>query len=173
MLGLFERSPRGGTKAFYRISKFICVQKLLHFEVRDFGRISYKKTVKIDVLRYITPNVSIPLNFVQMSWSLHQMTRPYKEANLRWLFLKIKEAFLKILEIGNSMPILDNKWPEMSKLGPFFSQNWHKIANLFLYHHMWGNIVSSPLLKERVEKFENGWKGVWGWRISSGKRRIS
>ena len=37
---LFERAPLGGTKAFYRMSKLIFVQKLLHFEVRNFGRIS-------------------------------------------------------------------------------------------------------------------------------------
>ena len=36
----------GGTKAFYRMSKSIFVQKLLHFEVRNFGRISYKKMGK-------------------------------------------------------------------------------------------------------------------------------
>ena len=46
MLGSFERSPLGGTEAFYRMSKLICVQKLSHFEVRDFGRISYKKNDK-------------------------------------------------------------------------------------------------------------------------------
>jgi len=44
---LFERSPLGGTKAFYRMSKLIFVQKLLHFEVRNFGKISYKKWKKV------------------------------------------------------------------------------------------------------------------------------
>ena len=58
MLGSFERSPLGGTEAFYRMSKLICVQKLSHFEVCDFSRISYKKTDKIDILRYFTSNVS-------------------------------------------------------------------------------------------------------------------
>ena len=67
MLGLFERSPLGGTEAFYRMSKLIFIQKLLQFEVRDFGRISYKKTDKIDILRYFTPNVSAPSIFVQIS----------------------------------------------------------------------------------------------------------
>ena len=33
---LFERAPLGGTKAFYRMSKLVFVQKLLHFEVCDF-----------------------------------------------------------------------------------------------------------------------------------------
>ena len=66
MLSSFERSPLGGTEAFYRMSKLICVQKLSHFEVRNFSRISYKKTDKIDILRYFTPNVSAPSIFVQM-----------------------------------------------------------------------------------------------------------
>ena len=88
MLGSFERSPLGGTDAFYRISKLICVQKLSHFEVGDFSRISYKKTDKIDILRYFTPNVSAPSIFVQMSWNLHQMTTPYRGTKLRRLFWK-------------------------------------------------------------------------------------
>ena len=45
---LFERAPLGRKKAFYRMSKLIFVQKLFHFEVRNFGRISYK-TSKFDV----------------------------------------------------------------------------------------------------------------------------
>ena len=53
----------GGTKAFYRMSKLIFVQKLLHFKVRNFGRISYKKMKKSQILRYITPNVSQPSIF--------------------------------------------------------------------------------------------------------------
>ena len=67
MLGLFERSPCGGIEAFYGMSNLIFVQKLWHFEVRDFGRVSYKKTDKIDILRYFTPNVSAPSIFVQIS----------------------------------------------------------------------------------------------------------
>ena len=43
MLSLFERYQREGTEAFYRMQKFPRLQKLLHFEVRDFGRISFKK----------------------------------------------------------------------------------------------------------------------------------
>ena len=62
MLALFERSPWGGEEAFYGMSKLIFVQKLSHFEVRDFGRISYKKTDKIDILRYFTPNLSSTFN---------------------------------------------------------------------------------------------------------------
>ena len=60
MLRLFERSPREETEPFYGMSKLIFVQKLSHFEVRGFGRISYKKTDKIEILRYFTPNVSAP-----------------------------------------------------------------------------------------------------------------
>ena len=49
---LFERSPLGGTNALYRMSKLIFVQKLSHFKVRDFGRISYKKIGEISILGY-------------------------------------------------------------------------------------------------------------------------
>ena len=42
MLGLFERSQLGRTKAFYRMSKLICVQKLSQFEDWNFGKISCK-----------------------------------------------------------------------------------------------------------------------------------
>ena len=37
----------GKQEAFYGMSKLIFVQKLSHFEVRDFGRISYKKQAKL------------------------------------------------------------------------------------------------------------------------------
>ena len=49
MLSLFERSLRGGTEAFYGMSKFSRVQKLLYFEVWDIGRISYKKYEKSEI----------------------------------------------------------------------------------------------------------------------------
>ena len=45
----------GRTKAFYRMSKFDSAQKLSNFEVRDFGRISYKKRTKLllwNILRH-------------------------------------------------------------------------------------------------------------------------
>ena len=67
LFDLIERAPLGETKAFYRMSKLIFVQKLSYFEVCDIGRISYKKTAKIDILRYFTPKVSAPSIFVQMS----------------------------------------------------------------------------------------------------------
>ena len=54
-------------EAFYGMSKLIFVQKLSHFEVRDFGRISYKKMDKIEILRYFTPKVSAPLISDQMT----------------------------------------------------------------------------------------------------------
>ena len=50
-VGLIEKSPWGGTNAFYEISELILVQKLSHFEVDDLGRISYKKG-KISILGY-------------------------------------------------------------------------------------------------------------------------
>ena len=60
---LFERAPLGGTNALHRMSKLIIVQKLSHFEVCNFGRISYKKMEKSQILRYFTPNVSGPSIF--------------------------------------------------------------------------------------------------------------
>ena len=46
MLNLFEISQWEVEEAFYRMSKFCRLQKLLHFKVSDFGRISYKKFEK-------------------------------------------------------------------------------------------------------------------------------
>ena len=90
MLGLSERSPWGRTEASYGMSKLIFVQKLSHFEVHDFGRISHKKTDKIDVLRYFTPNVSAPSIFVRIGWNLHQITTPYRELRRPfWKFWKL------------------------------------------------------------------------------------
>ena len=40
---LFERAPLGGTKAFYRMSKSIFVQKLLDFEGPDTFGVKYLK----------------------------------------------------------------------------------------------------------------------------------
>ena len=77
MLSLFERSPWGGTEAFYGMSKFSRVQKLLHFEVRSFGRISYKKIGKIWNLEYFTQNVSGVAIFVQFCSNLHQSLLTY------------------------------------------------------------------------------------------------
>ena len=39
MLSLFERSQLEGIEAFYRMSKFNCVLKILHFEFHEFGRV--------------------------------------------------------------------------------------------------------------------------------------
>ena len=122
MLGSFERSPLGGTETFYRMSKLICVQKLSHFEVRNFSRISYKKMDKIDISRYFTPNVSAPSIFVQISWNLHQMTTPYRGPKLRRLFWKFwKLAILCQFFTKNGL--------KMAIFRPFFVKNWHKTAN--------------------------------------------
>ena len=59
MLGLFERSSWGGTEAFYGMSKWIFVQKLSHFKAHHIGRISLKID-KIDILKYFTPQVTVP-----------------------------------------------------------------------------------------------------------------
>ena len=48
MLSLSYRTPQGGTEAFYGIKIFDYVQKLSQFEVRNFGRISYKKCGKFE-----------------------------------------------------------------------------------------------------------------------------
>ena len=75
---------------------------LSNFEFRDFSRISYKKTDKINIFRYFMPNVSAPSVFVQMSWNLQQMTTPYRGN-------KVKETILKILKFGDFMPIMNEK----------------------------------------------------------------
>ena len=122
MLGLFKRSLWGGTEAFYGMSKLIFVQKLSHFEFPDFGRISYKKTDKIDILRYFTPNVSAPSIFVQISWNLHQMTTPYRGPKLRRLFWKFwKLAILCHFCTKNSLNLVI--------LRSFFVLKWLKIIN--------------------------------------------
>ena len=51
-LSLFERSSLGETNTFYGASISISVQMLLHFEICDFVRISYKKYGKFQLLRY-------------------------------------------------------------------------------------------------------------------------
>ena len=101
MLSLFERSPRAWTEAFYGMSKFSRVQKLLHFEVRDFGRISYKKIWQIWNLKYFTQNVSGVAIFVRFCSNLHQSPLTY--ILTIWIFdiLKI-EGFMLILHGKNS-----------------------------------------------------------------------
>ena len=79
MLSLFERSPWEGTEASYRMLKFNCVQKLLYFEVRGFGRISYKIVRKIWNLGYFTQNVSGIAIFVRFCWNLHHSILPYRQ----------------------------------------------------------------------------------------------
>ena len=62
------------------------IQKLFHFEVHDFWRISHKRTDKIGTLTYFTPNVSAPSILVQISSNLHRMTTPYSGIKFRRLF---------------------------------------------------------------------------------------
>ena len=48
MLILSQRTSQGGSEdSFYGIKILDFVQKLFHFEVRNFSRISYKKMWKI------------------------------------------------------------------------------------------------------------------------------
>ena len=65
------------------MSKLICFQKLTHFEVDNFGRISYKKTDKIDIFKHFTSNVTAPPILVKISWNLQQITTPYRQTKLR------------------------------------------------------------------------------------------
>ena len=135
------------------MSKLICVQKLSHFEVRDFSRISYKKTDKIDILRYFTPNVSAPSIFVQISWNLHQMTTPYRGPKLRRLFWKFwKLAILCHFCTKNGL--------NLGILRPFFVQKWHKITNfqnfqksLFNFVHLYGVVIwcKFQLIRTKIE----------------------
>ena len=79
ILSLFERSQWEETEAFYRMSKFNCVQKIFHFEFRKFGRISYRKIQKIWNLRYFTQNVSGVTSDVRFWWNLHQSVLTYRQ----------------------------------------------------------------------------------------------
>ena len=62
------------------MSKFDSVQKISHFKVRDFGRISYKKLTKlakIGILRDILIQMYQQLKiFIKISLNLQQMTMP-------------------------------------------------------------------------------------------------
>ena len=60
------------------MSKFDPVQKISHFEICDFGRISYEKTDRIDILRNLTSNISSPTILVQISCTLHQVNTQQK-----------------------------------------------------------------------------------------------
>ena len=70
MSGSFERSPLGGTEAFYRMSKLICVQKLSHFEVRKISRICYKKGCENWIFGCFTYFWTTFAFGVQSSWNL-------------------------------------------------------------------------------------------------------
>ena len=62
MFGYYQRSL---ITAFYRMSKINFVQKLLQFQFRKFGGISYKFSDKNEILEYITQKDSRPTIFVQ------------------------------------------------------------------------------------------------------------
>ena len=76
---IYEGDRRSGSKTFYGMSELIFVQKLSHFEVRGFGRITYKERDKIDISRYFTPDVSAPSILVQISRNAHQMVTLIEE----------------------------------------------------------------------------------------------
>ena len=116
MLSLFERSPRGGTEAFYGMSKFSRVQKLLHFEVRSFGRISYKKIRKIWNLEYFTQNVSGVAIFVQFCSNLHQSL-------LTYVLTIWTSEFLIFWKMADLWQFLSQKMSKNAVFGVFFVQN--------------------------------------------------
>ena len=117
------------------MSKLIFVQKLLHFEVRDFGRISNKEIEKSQILWYFTPNVSGPSIFAQISWNLDQMFPPYRGTKPRKLFWKFwKLAVLCQFFTKNGLKI--------AIFRPFFVKNWHKIANFQNFQKSSLNFVS-------------------------------
>ena len=60
MLTLFERSLQQGTEAFYRMSNFNFVGKLLQFQFRKFDRISHKFPDKNQIIGYFMQNDSGP-----------------------------------------------------------------------------------------------------------------
>ncbi len=88
MFGYFGRSHWAWIAAFYRMSKFNFVQKLLQFQFRKFGRISHKFPDKNEILEYITQKDSRLTIFVQNGWNFHQMTTTCRETKLRSMFGK-------------------------------------------------------------------------------------
>ena len=88
MFGYFQRSEWAWITAFYRMSKFNFVQKLLQFQFRKFGRISHKFPDKNEFLEYITQKVSRPTIFVQNGWNFHQITTTCRGTKLRSIFGK-------------------------------------------------------------------------------------
>ena len=94
--------------AFYRMSKLIFVQRLSHFEIRDFGRISYKRIRKIWNLGYCHNCCPILLKFAP--------DHPYIDTNNLYI------SNFDILNINLSMLILHEKNVENGNFCNFLRQ---------------------------------------------------
>ena len=95
-----QRSHWAWNTAFYWMSKFDFVQKLLQFQFRKFGSISQKLPEKNEVLRYLTP-----YNFGS------KCLKFLPDDHNMWGKI-VKEYFWEYLNIGGFMPILAQKGAE-------------------------------------------------------------
>ena len=86
MLGLFERSQWGGNNAFYRMKKFLSVQKLSTFKIRNFSTNSYKFAQKSWIFRNFAQIVSPPWIFDQISSNLHKRYPIGSFRGVSWVF---------------------------------------------------------------------------------------
>ena len=114
------------------MSKLIFVQKLLHFEVSDFNRISYKRTDKIDVLRYFAPNISAPSICVQISRDLHQITTPCR-------VLKLRRLFKEFWKLAIAFQFWMKNFLNLSIFRPFFIN--HGFFDLDSPYHLKGSLA--------------------------------
>ena len=126
MSSWFERSPYRGTDAFYLTSKFCRVQKLLHFEVQSFSRISFKKGHENWTLGCFTYFWTTFAFRVQCSWNLQHSFHANRQQIWRIFFEKycqlliLRQFYMKI----EKMP---EKTQRIVIFRHFFVQNWHKI----------------------------------------------
>ena len=132
-------------EAFYRMLKLIFVQKLLQFEFRDFGRVSFKKTDKIGILRYFTPNVSPPSIYVQITWNLHQISTSYRETKLR-------ELFFGILKIGDFKQLKHEKRLQFRHMQVIFRLTVNSICSFWQWTGIWGVWYHPPKILETTER---------------------
>ena len=96
-------------KGFHRISKLISVQKLFHFEVRDFGRISDKKNRQIWHFTIFHAKHISTFNFCPNKLK-------FAPDDYSMYGSKVMEPFLRMLKIDSFMSGFHEKWPEISIL---------------------------------------------------------
>ena len=133
------------------MSKLIFVKKLLHFEVRDFSRISYKKIQKSWNLEHFMQNLSGVAILVQFCWNLHQITLSYR--------LTICSAkFLIIWKLAD-LCFCTKKMAKMAIFAKFCYKNCYKSVNFQNIKNLALQIVS---LYERVIwcKFQQNWTKI-------------